>query len=483
MSDSRAPAGSTIESGQPPIAWLCALSLCYYGAVTIGDTVAQSVFLSRLGVGALPMIFLLKAGIDVISGFLYLPLTQGRSPRSVWRVVLGFYVVIVGVGWWASTTGDGELGAYVLYAGHEVVWTLAVIHWGVFLLDVFSPSESRRLFPVLFGVGRLGALLGGLLVTSLAIPLGAENLLGIAILLALVAIVVSTRLGTPTPTPTRQTEYTAGQARRTALASPLVKLIALSTATMVMLRYGLRMVSLDEIRSAFDGDRDQVAAFLGLFSVVGNALAFVLGLYVVPKILTRFSVGIANLAYASATLFAFLLTWLAPSLATASAARFVEMPLKHSLKTPLSVLFYGAENLRIRIAARSLIFGVVIPIATVSAALCFRSLRTHIGLISALGVALALVYLLICGWQNRCYRERLGHLLREELEKARIDNDRQSAWLARLREIAPSLAEATQALAARAFAADDDSLRSLALVFLSEQLPHRVASDIRQAKL
>ncbi len=474
-------AGSTVESGKPAIAWLCALSLCYYAAVTIGDTVAQSVFLSRLGVGALPSIFLLKAGIDVISGFLYLPLTQGRSPRSVWRVVLGFYVTIVAVGWWASTSSNSDLGAYVLYAGHEVAWTLAVIHWGVFLLDVFSPSESRRLFPVLFGVGRLGALLGGLVVGSLAIHLGAQNLLGLAILLALFAIVLSTRLGTPAPP--KQTQGTAGQARRTALASPLVKLIALSTATMVMLRYGLRMVSLDEIRSAFDGDSDQVAAFLGLFSVVGNALAFVLGLYVVPKILTRFGVGVANLAYASATLFAFLLTWLAPGLATASAARFVEMPLKHSLKTPLSVLFYGAENLRIRIAARSLIFGAVIPVATVGAGLCFRSLRTHIGLISALGVALALLYLAICAWQNRCYRDRLGHLLREELENARIDDDQQSAWLARLREIAPSLAEPTQTLVARAFAADDDSLRSLALVFLSEQLPHRLTSDIRNARL
>ncbi len=476
-----AKAGKPGTAGKSAIAWLCAVSLCYYAAVTIGDTVAQSVFLSRLGVGALPSIFLLKAGIDVISGLLYLPLTHGRSPRSVWRVILGFYVVIVAVGWWASTTGHSDLGAYLLYAGHEVAWTLAVIHWGVFLLDVFSPSESLRLFPVLFGIGRLGALLGGLVVGSLAMTLGAQNLLGFAILLALFAIAASTRLATLPPA--RQPPGTAGQARRTAWASPLVQLIALSTATMVMLRYGLRMVSLDEIRSAFDGDSDQVAAFLGLFSVVGNALAFVLGLYVVPRILKRFGVGIANLAYASSTVFAFVLTWLAPGLATASAARFVEMPLKHSLKTPLSVLFYGAENLRIRVAARSLIFGVAIPAATVGAGLCFRSLRDYIGLISIGGVALALLYLGICAWQNRCYRERLGHLLREELQNAKIDDDRQSAWLTKLREIAPSLAESTQALIARAFAADDDSVRSLALVFLSEQLPHRLASEIKHASL
>ncbi len=461
--------------------WLCALSLCYYCAVTIGDTVAQSVFVSRLGVGALPNIFLLKAGIDIISGFLYLPLTQGRSPRRIWQVLLSFYVLVVGIGWWTSSGGGSDFGAYMLYAGHEVAWTLAVIHWGIFLLDIFNPAESRKLFPVLFGVGRLGALLGGLIVGSLAMPLGANNLLWIAIGLALVSIFASTRLGVAGPSKTPASSV--AQARRDAFASPLVRLIALSTATMVMLRYGLRMVSLDEIRSAFDHDKDQVAAFLGLFSVVGNALAFVLGLYIVPRILARLGVGAANLAYAGSTVFAFLLTWLFPGLATASAARFVEMPLKHSLKTPLSVLFYGAEEPRIRIAARSVIFGIAIPVATVIAGLSFRELRTHLGLISILGVATSVAYLGICAWQNRAYQRRLEHLLALELGETTAPQALEEQWRRRLKEMAPALADEPLALTARAFAADSEALRALALVMLSEQLPHHLASAIGRVTL
>jgi len=465
----------------PKVVWLCALSLCYYGAVTIGDTVAQSVFVSRLGVGALPNIFLLKAGIDVISGFLYLPLTQGRSPRRIWQVLLVFYAVVVAVGWWTSAGSGSDVGAYILYAGHEVAWTLAVIHWGIFLLDVFSPAESRKLFPVLFGVGRLGALLGGLLVGSLAVPLGANNLLWVAIALALASAYASTRLGTSMPL--RDVRSSIAKARRDAIASPLVRLIALSTATMVMLRYGLRMVSLDEIRSAFDHDKDQVAAFLGLFSVVGNALAFVLGLYVVPRILARLGVGAANLAYASSTVFAFLLTWLLPGLATASAARFVEMPLKHSLKTPLSVLFYGAEAPRIRIAARSVIFGVAIPVATVIAGLTFRELRTHLGLISVLGVVTSILYLGICTWQNRAYGERLEHLLALELQDAQPAPELEERWKRQLESVAPKLGPIALNLSAKAFAADNEAMRSLALVMLSEQLPHHLASAIGRVTL
>ncbi|MCP4449638.1 MAG: hypothetical protein GY811_30555 [Myxococcales bacterium] len=465
----------------PKVAWLCVLSLCYYAAVTIGDTVAQSVFVSRMGVAALPNIFLLKAGIDVLSGLFYLPLTKGRSPRRVWRVLLTFYALVVAAGWWASASDGSDVGAYILYAGHEVAWTLAVIHWGIFLLDVFTPSDSRKLFPVLFGVGRLGALLGGLIVGSLALPVGASNLLGIAIAMAVVSIFASSRLGSQSALPEPRAGEDSG--RREAFASPLIRFIALSTATMVILRYGLRMISLHEIRTAFDQNKDQVAAFLGFFSVVGNALAFVLGLYVVPRLLARLGVGVANLAYASSTVFAFLLTWLFPGLATASAARFVEMPLKHSLKTPLSVLFYGAENARVRIAARSLIFGVAIPIATVTTGLCFRELRGHLGLISILGVGISLLYLGICAGQNRSYRLRLAHLLSQELQNATVDGPCAEAWSRKLAGIAPNLNSEALRLSSQAFAANDKALRSLSLVMLSEQLPHHLARAMERATL
>ncbi len=463
------------------IVWLCALSLCYYSAVTIGDTVAQSVFVSRLGVEALPNIFLLKAGIDVLSGFLYLPLTQGRPPRRVWQVLLCFYALVVAMGWLSTSGGGSDLGAYLLYAGHEVAWTLAVIHWGIFLLDSLSPAESKRLFPVLFGVGRLGALLGGLAVGSLAMVLGATNLLGIAIALALFAVFATSRLSS-TDAPS-EPKALVGETRREAFASPLVRLIAASTATMVVLRYGLKMVSLDEIRTAFEHDKDQVAAFLGLFSVVGNALAFALGLYVVPRLLTRLGVGVANLAYAGSTLSAFLLTWIAPGLASASAARFVEMPLKHALKTPLSVLFYGAETPRVRIAARSLIFGAAIPAATVSAGLAFRQLRSHLGLISVLGVATAALYIALCAWQNRAYRERLAHLLAAQIEGYSPSPAACSAWIEALRAIAPDLDETTLTLVSKAYACEQEELRSLADAMLSEQLPHDLASAMGRATL
>lgn len=458
------------------LAWLYATSLCFYAAVTIGDNVAQSIFISHLGVGALPTIFLIKAAIDVVSALLYLPLTRAHNPRRVWLVIMLLYSTTVASGWWlAAVPTPSTVSVYWLYAGHEVVWTLAIIHWGVFLLDIADASESRRLFPKLFGVGRLGALLGGLVTAGLALKLGAANLLWGTIGLGLASGVCATRLRS-TP---RQEQVVDKQqhAWRSALGSPLIRIIALSTATMVVLRYGLRMVSLAEIRQAFDHDADQVAAFLGLFSVLGNGAAFLLGLYVIPRLLARVGVSTANLIYAGTTIIAFLASWLSPNLLSATGARFVERPLKHSLKTPVSVLFYGAETPSMRLAGRSFIFGLAIPIAAVFSGLSFRRLRSHLDWICIAGVVVGILYLLLCHIQNRRYRERLAHLLGITLNVA---DTHQPETLQTLQAMASALPQSLEVLIARGLDSEKQATRGLALALLTEHVPKKTAEALRR---
>ncbi len=456
-------------------AWLGVVSLLYYASMTVADDLAQSIFVSRLGVAALPNIFLFQAAIDLFSAFLYLPLTRRRSPRAVWRVLLVSYAAMLALSWFALVDGRHASGAaYLLYLAHESISSLAVIHWGVLLLSLVVPSQSKALFPMLFAVGRLGALVGGLFVGALAVALGAHQLLWIAISLALLSATASMALhgGKEAPAALSPDEAKATWTR--AWASPLVKMIALSTATMVVLRYGLRMVSLEEIRASFDNDKDKVAAFLGLFSVIGNGAALVLGLWVVPRLLTRVGIGAANLIYASSNVLAFLMTSLFPSLASASAARFVETPLKHALKTPLSVLFYGAENRQVQLAARALVFGAAIPLATAVTGLAFRELHTHLLVISVGGVLVSVLFVVMNLLQNRRYRERLLDTMEEQLGEG-ID----ARLCTGMSTLAPSWPARSRDLLAGAMASSDDHVRSLAHLYLGEALPHRQAEALR----
>jgi hypothetical protein len=194
-------------------------------------------------------------------------------------------------------------------------------------------------------------------------------------------------------------------------------------------------------------------------------------------------VGVANLLYAASTLLTFACSWLLPSLATGTAARFVEIPLKHALKTPLSVLFYGAETPRTRVAARALVFGVAIPIASVVAGLLFRQMGSRVGLISAAGVALAMFYVAICAWQNLRYEGRLAQLLEGQLQDAPASVDL-AALEEKLARIAASADPQCRRLIARTLAVpgkQHPNTQSLLALYMGEALPHRQAQAIRDA--
>src|SRR6185295_7008061 len=102
--------------------------------------------------------------------------------------------------------------------------------------------------------------------------------------------------------------------------SPLVRAIALSTAAMVFLRDGLRILGLDAIDGAFAGSDDRIAAFLGAYAIWANVAAIALGLFVTPRLLERAGVGVANVGYALATAAAYALLLFRPSLGAAVAA-------------------------------------------------------------------------------------------------------------------------------------------------------------------
>lgn len=466
------------------LVWLCAVSLLYSAAITVADDVAQSIFVAKLGVRALPNIFLIKAAIDVVSASLYLPLTRHRNPKGVWRALLLGYALMLGGAWLAITSGLWPSGsAYFLYIAHEAIWSLAAIHWGILLLALISPAQTKALFPVLFAIGRLGALLGGAIVGGLAMVLGAVHLLWAAALLALACLVASLKLprhADVDPPLASSLPEPLGALRLSnwthAWASPLVRWIALSTAMMVVLRYGLRIVSLAEIQSAFDNDKDRVAAFLGVFSMIGNAAALVLGIWVVPRVLARYSVGAANLAYATSSVLAFVATWLWPSLASASAARFVEVPLKHALKSPLSVMFYAAEKHQMRLAARALVFGAAIPLATAISGLGYRQLEAQLAVISMSGAALALAFVFVSARQNHSYRHRLLHTL-EEILGPDMGEDSADAIPT---DIPGQGAEVVQ-LIGRALGSKSGQAQSMALLYLGECLPYSTTKAITEA--
>ena len=481
--------------------WLSLIGVAYATATSLGDDIAQSVFVTRVGADALPRMFIFKGLLDVVAAAVYLPLTRGRSTPRVWQVAIAVYVVAI-LGARVAVTGGGAISAYALYVAHECAWTILTIHWGVFILDAFDASQARRLFPILFTAARLGGVLAGALLDQLAGRVGAIDMLFLAAGFAALAGALSLlgrRMGAGesllSMRAMRSEDDSAresasddedqpaglGASWRRAASSPLVRAIALSTATMVLVRYGLRMVSIDHISAAFLHDEDRVAAFLGWFGTWANLVGMFLGVFVVPRILHRFGVGAANVAYALATTVACGSLLFAPGLAVAALARFVNMQFKSALKTPLSTLFYGAERPGRRSLARAFVFGAIIPAATLSTSLLFELVSGEdLRGVAWLALAMSALFALACAVQNRRWRARLRELLAWKLTRAaEPDPEALARARAQLNEYrSEASAEALDDIA-RGLASRDRRLRAVGEEVLAETIPrmraHRLA--------
>jgi len=493
------------------VVWLGLIGVAYAAAIQLGDDIAQSIFITRISAERLPRIFLFKALLNIAAAAMYIPITRGRSPAKVWRIAIAIYVAAI-VGGRAAVADGGELTAYVLYVAHECAWTILTLHWAVFILDVFDASQARRLFPLLFTFARLGGVLAGALLSSLAGPVGAVNLLYVAAGLAAIAGLLSLLDFSPhfgmhakATSPDEPPDETAvaqeaeaeaeerGPPRnlfaswRYALESPLVRAIAMSTAAMVIIRYGLRVVSLGEISQSLGGHEDMVAEFLGMFGAIANVGSALLGVFVVPRLLKYFGVGAVNLVYAGATLIASSLLLALPLLATATVGRFVDQQFKGAIKTPLSALFYGAEPAERRAPARAFIFGAVIPAAAIVTFLMFEfaaAFASNFAIISAIATAIAVLFIAACAVQNRRWRARQVDLLRTELDRDTLGADETLLARARSALEAESSAEASRIdLLAAGLASRNSRIRAVAEEVLSETIArrsaHQIAHDLR----
>jgi hypothetical protein len=268
-----------------------------------------------------------------------------------------------------------------------------------------------------------------------------------------------------------------------------VRAIAISTAIMVLTRYGLRIVAIDSIGQAFNDDEQLIAAFLGRYRYWANLAGAILGLLVVPRIITWAGVGAANILYATATFVGYALLAVAPSLTTAVTARFIDLQFKDALRTPLSALFYGAEPRNQRAQARALMFGAVIPIATLTTAAVFRKTSDwgpDLRWVLLAGSCLAACFVAASWFLNRRWRQRQRVLLRCELEDEASASSEHLATAKRfLADLRTDENTDVLELIARGFASESSHLQGLAEEVLAETVnrrrAHAVAEKIRIA--
>ncbi len=404
-----------------PIRERVALLTAAYACVVLMQRSAEgtslSLFLDQLGAKQLPLTFLAVSLVDIPLAFAYMALAR-RFDRRWLLAALGAALVTAMVVARIAGSFDPTVGFFAAYLASSSLGTFLVIHWGVLLLDTFTVEESRRAFPLVYAGGHVGSFAAGASM-QLAGPWTAWDLLIAVPGFALLGVVVlMTALGKQRegmalreriPRPGAAAAPSAYKNLGLLSRSPLLRIIAASTAIMMLLRLCLRFLYGHELQAAF-ASPESLTRFLGMYTMVASAVGLSVQLLATPRLLQLFGVGKVNVAYAGAMLLSFVGLLGTPGLLAATVARFTDLELKGAIKTPMSTMFYDALGRDERADARAVILGIVSPLSSIGSSLAlvaFSQLQTSSTFLAQFAVAGAVLYVVLSMLQARAYRRSL----------------------------------------------------------------------------
>ncbi len=401
-----------------------ALGACVTLAQTVGLAGSEALFLSRLGAGWLPATFVLASGTTVLASIGYaFRVGAARNDRVGVELlaVAAFAVAGVALGVTLGWTWTLPALLCLYFAGQAVL----VNHFWTLVGDHFDVVASKRVVPLFTAGMSVGGAVGGALALALGRGGSASWLiwawaLGLAAAAALVRLSRSRlrRWGRLEFEEEDETSAASLQAAvRFVRIDPIGRWLVASTLAMVLALFVAQYQYSDVLARSYP-DEARLAAFLGLFLAVTNALELVVELALAPWLIRRAGVPRTNLLHPVLTLVSFLVLAASYRLPAALLARMNREMLENALANPVRNLVYNALPLRFRARIRAFLEGIVVyaGMSVAGVILLLAGDLPPAGL-SLAGAGLALLYLLANGRVRIHYRRALV----DELRARRLD--------------------------------------------------------------
>lgn len=263
--------------------------------------VRSSLFLTQFGAERLPYVYL---AVALVLGFVATAFARLSTRAHLPRLFVGTSIVFATslVGFWALTVANWPFTGFLFYVWVSLFTALLPSLFWLLANYIFYSNEGRRLFPVVMAGGLLGSILGGAM-TSLLVPIvgTAGLLLAAALLLVAIALLASWNAARERERIDDRREELSRRSRSRGMtddASPyrmltrsrylalLAALISIGSLVSTLVDFQFNTV----VEQSFLG-RDALTEFFGTFFAAINVLAFLLQLFVAPRLLSRFGVG------------------------------------------------------------------------------------------------------------------------------------------------------------------------------------------------
>ena len=378
---------------------------------SIGLTVSEALFLSEVGPGFLPYMYIFNALMIIFVSTFYSSLTEKLSIPAMFKTVLIFFIaLVIGI----KMLIFADFRAYAMPIAFPLLHTLFVMFTNMLpnnfralygqYLDVL---QSKRLVPIILTGGRYGGIVGGLAIPLLIPVLGnVSNLLYVWIGAIVVSIGVvqyaewrlrDHLIEDAGPKKRKTTKKAASKGGNIALmkSNKYVCAFALFSFIVVILR-SFQDFQYSLIFREVYPDRAQLASFLGYFTAIGSAFSLLVQTFITPRIIKRLGLGTANLLYPLTTIIGLAGMAISPGFYSAVFLRFNNKNLQESIRNAINALLYNAVSPSIRARVGAFVAGQVVAVASIVSGVALLIIKpTGLALFPLSAGQLALISLFI----------------------------------------------------------------------------------------
>ena len=352
------------------------------GAVVVGRSIRDALFLKHNGSRGLAWMYVASSAAIVATAWIY-----GRYADRVQRGTLNSATALLCalgcvVSWGLLNGGAGPWVYPALYIFVEVLGSLVVIQFWTLANDVFHAREAKRLFGYIGGGGTLANVVFGLLVGRFANQWRAQNLLFLMVaqlvLCAVLARIVA-RTVPLAPMAVRSTRKGIVLAREGVSVfsnrhlSIVAAIAAVSAAAVTIVDFQFKSAA------AASMSVDELAGYFGRFYGICGGIALGVQIWVTGRVLERFGI-LASLLPLPAGLAlgsAFSAVMPAPGLFVQSFAKGSDTIFRYTINDASMQLLYVPVKAHVRGRAKAFIDGILKPCAialTGGALLLYRQL-------------------------------------------------------------------------------------------------------------
>lgn len=347
--------------------------------MAIGRGTADALFLKRLGIEYLPLMYVIQGMLLAAVSLIYAAFADRIPAEKFFRAVFTTLIILVLASWFAMSASS-TLVYPAYYLVYEVASEVLLIHAALYMNQNMNTLQTKRLAPLIYAGAQVGTIFGGLLLAGAAPLFGTRNLLlvwcGLLLAGAVVITVRHKRHGASTHFRAQKKSQSllkdcveqVHQGIKFTYRSSLLRASSLALFFMVLSFYILCYSANRIYTQTFDTE-ESLTRFFGLLTAATSAIALFMQLFVTNRAIRHFGVRTINLLFPWTTLVslaALTFSFTLPSALLGSVNKDALMP---AFRNPIRSMFFNVLPAYIQGRARAMSIALVLPLALMTGGL------------------------------------------------------------------------------------------------------------------